>query len=71
MPLTFAPLNVEHKIVEIKGRDKTISHLESMGFVKDAVVTVISELSGNLIIKLHEGRIALDKGLASKIIVGD
>ncbi len=40
-----------------------------MGFVVGAIVTVISDIGGNLIVNIKETRVALDKSLASKIFV--
>jgi ferrous iron transport protein A len=37
--------------------------------VVDEHVTVISEIAGNLIVQVKDSRIALDKGMASRILV--
>ena len=58
MPLTFAPMGEEREIIKINGRDTVQKHLANLGFVSGALVTVISELNGNMILTVRETRIA-------------
>lgn len=69
MPLTMAHGGEEFIIKKISGKEEVRKHLESMGFVAGAVVAVISDIGGNLIVNIKESRVALDKTLASKIFV--
>ena len=69
MPLTFAPMGEERVIIKINGRDTVQKHLANLGFVTGAVVTVIAELNGNMILKVRETRVALDKAMAGRILV--
>jgi ferrous iron transport protein A len=69
MPLTFAPMGEEREIIKINGRDTVQKHLANLGFVSGALVIVISELNGNMILKVRETRIALDKVMAGRILV--
>ena len=55
--------------MKITGRDHVKKHLANLGFVVGESVTVISELNGNMILKVKEARIALDKSMASRILV--
>ena len=48
---------------------KTIKDMESLGFVVGAIVTVVSENAGNLIVNIKESRVAIDKTMANKIMV--
>ncbi|MBQ2777856.1 MAG: ferrous iron transport protein A, partial [Peptococcaceae bacterium] len=41
----------------------------NLGFVTGALVTVIAELNGNMILKVRETRVALDKAMAGRILV--
>ena len=41
-----------------------------LGFVVDSEVTVVNEIAGNLIIQVKESRIALDKTMANRIMIG-
>lgn len=69
MPLSMAPYGQERIIMKITGRDHVKKHLANLGFVVGESVTVISELNGNMILKVKEARIALDKSMASRILV--
>ncbi|MGN1388611.1 MAG: ferrous iron transport protein A [Bulleidia sp.] len=44
-------------------------HLEDMGFVVGGKVTVVSTINGNLIVSVKETRVALDRSMASRIMV--
>ena len=69
MSLSMAPYGQERIIMKITGRDHVKKHLANLGFVVGESVTVISELNGNMILKVKEARIALDKSMASRILV--
>ncbi len=69
MPLTMANYGEPLFIKSIHGKDKTRKFLESLGFVTGAKVTVINEMGGNMILNVKETRIALNKGMASRIMV--
>ena len=40
-----------------------------MGFVSGALVTIVTELGGNVILNIKDTRVALSKGMASRIMV--
>lgn len=69
MPLTMARSGEVVTIRKITGRDEVRQHLAELGFVVDGVVTVISEMAGNLILQVKDSRIALDKTMANRIMV--
>lgn len=69
MPLTMAPSGVQTRVKKINGRDETKRFLENLGFTEGAILTVISELGGNMIINIKDTRIAIDKTMANRIIV--
>ena len=69
MPLTMAKPGENVTIQKITGKDEVRLHLAEMGFVVGETVTVVSEISGNLIIQVKESRIALDKTMAMRIMV--
>lgn len=69
MPLILANKGNEMNIIKITGNDETKRFLNSLGFVVGETVKIISELGGNLIINVKDSRVALDKGMASRIIV--
>lgn len=69
MPLSSAPKGIESSIKKIAGNDETRRFLGHLGFVEGASVTVISEMAGNLILKIKESRVAVEKTLAKTIFV--
>lgn len=69
MPLVMAKPGETLTIRKVTGKDEVRQHLAELGFVVDGEVTVISELGGSLILQVKESRIALDKGMASRILV--
>ena len=70
MPLTMSKAGDTVTIQKITGKDEVRQHLAELGVVVGETVTIVSEISGNLIIQVKEARIALDKTLAMRIIVG-
>ncbi len=69
IPLSLAEPGKEQVIKRVGGNAEVRQHLENLGFVVGGTVTVLSVLKGNVIVKLKESRIAIDDGLARKIMV--
>ena len=69
MPLLNAPLNVELKIIKILVDEKTKRHLENLGVLVNALATVIQVSEGNVIVKIKNVRLAINKSTAMKIFV--
>lgn len=68
MPLTFLKSGT-HLIRQIRGKDDTKNFLQSLGFIVGGEVTVVSENGGNIIVNIKGSRVAIDKSMASRIIV--
>ncbi|MBS1456540.1 MAG: ferrous iron transport protein A [Clostridia bacterium] len=69
MPIVFAPLDKPLKIVRITADDKTKKHLESLGIVLNGEIIVLSTSGKTVVVKIKDGRIALDSDLSTKIFV--
>ena len=69
MPLTMAKVGEPNTIKRIGGREETQKFLENLGFVTGGVVTVVSEISGNMILNVKDSRVALGKDMANKIMI--
>ncbi len=69
MPLIFAKPGEENTILRIGGSPEVRQHLENLGFCPGSVVSVITELKGNLIVKVKESRIAINDDMAKKILI--
>lgn len=70
MPLTMATPGELVTICKITGKDEVRQHLAELGFVTDSTVSVVSTHGGNLIVQVKESRIALDRTMANRILVG-
>lgn len=69
MPLTMARTGEAVTIRKVTGKDEVRQHLAELGFVVDSVVTVVSEITGNLIVQVKDSRVALDKTIAGRILI--
>lgn len=69
MPLAMAKPGIKQSIKKITGKDTTKKFLESIGFVTGEDVTIISEMSGNIIVNVKDTRVAISKAMASRILI--
>lgn len=69
IPLTLANTGEENIIKKVGGNPDTRKFLENLGFVAGSAVTVISEISGNVIVNVKDSRVAVSKEMAQKILV--
>ena len=70
MPLTMTKAGDTVTIRKITGKDEVRQHLAELGFVVDSEVTVVNEIAGNLIVQVKESRLALDRTMANRIMIG-
>lgn len=70
MPLTMANAGEPNVIRKVGGKEETRRFLENLGFVAGGVVTVISEIGGNIIVNVKDSRVAIGKDMANKIMIG-
>ena len=69
MPLTMVKTGEENVIKKVGGKEETKRFLGNIGFVVGAVVTVISEIEGNVIVEIKDSRVAIGRDMANKIMV--
>lgn len=69
MPLLMAKPGEVNIIAAVRGKNEIRRHLENMGFVEGAKITIVAESYGNLIVSVKDARVALSKNLASKIYI--
>lgn len=69
MPLTMAGVGETVTIRRVSGRDEVKRHLAELGFVADSAVTVVSRMAGSLIVQVKDSRVALNQGMAARIII--
>lgn len=69
MPLSMVNAGEENVIKKVGGKEETRKFLEGLGFVTGSVVTVISQIGGNMIVNVKDSRVAIGKDMANKIMV--
>ena len=69
IPLSFSPVGSEMTVKAFGGKPEVKRHLESLGFSNGTTVVVTSVISGNVIVKVKESRIAISQEMARKIMV--
>ena len=69
MPLLFASVGENNIIRKVGGNQETKKHLEDLGFVAGGTVTIVSEIGGNLIVKVKDSRVAISREMAGKIMI--
>ena len=69
MPLALASAGEENIIKKVGGSPEVRQHLKELGFVAGSTVTVITQMGGNVIVKVKESRIAISKEMARRIMI--
>lgn len=69
MPIVFAPQGENLRVIRVLADDKTKKHLENLGITIGAELTVLLVSGGSVIVMVKDSRLALDKGVATKILV--
>ncbi|MBP7330715.1 MAG: FeoA domain protein [Firmicutes bacterium ADurb.Bin182] len=69
MPLTMARVGEENSIKKVGGKEETRRFLANIGFVPGTHVTIITEISGNVIVNIKESRVAISREMAAKIMI--
>lgn len=69
MALALMSIGEKRTVQTLRGKDETLRHLQDLGFVPGAEVECVGETPGGMILIVKGVRIALDRGLASKIMV--
>ncbi|NLC72897.1 MAG: ferrous iron transport protein A [Ruminococcaceae bacterium] len=69
MPLSLAEVGECNLIRRVGGKSEIKKHLEDLGFVVGAQVTIITEICGNVIVNIKDSRVAISKEMANKIMV--
>lgn len=69
IPLTLADAGTENIIKKVGGSPEVKKHLEDMGFVVGANVSLINSIGGNVIVSVKEVRVAISREMAQRIMV--
>lgn len=68
IPLTMARQGDSVRIKMIKGRDDARRHLENLGFVIGEEISIVNEISGDIILNVRGSRIGINKTMANRIM---
>ena len=70
MPLSFASSGERVVVVKTGGNDEMKRHLEDLGFVPGASISVVSNAGdGNVIVIVKESHLAITNQMAGKVMV--
>ena len=69
MPMVLAPAFKKLLITRIFADEKLKRHLENLGLSVNSEIEVLSKSGGSVICRVKDGRLALDKQMATKIFV--
>jgi ferrous iron transport protein A len=69
MPLTMLPMGKEAIINVCNAKESTKKFLEGLGLIPGASISIVSEMSGNLIVNIKGARVALNRGIAQQLLV--
>lgn len=69
IPLVFADTGESCIIKRVGGKPETRKRLEKLGFSAGAMVSVITQNAGDLIVCVNESRVAVSEEMARNIFV--
>ena len=69
MALAMASVGEKRIIMNLHGKDEIIRHLQDLGFTPGSEVEVLGENAAGMILLVKGVRVALNRGLANKIMV--
>jgi ferrous iron transport protein A len=69
IPLTALKNGEEAAVLKVGGRDDTRRFLESLGFAPGSIVSIVSRTGKDVIVNVKKTRVAINGGMASKILV--
>ena len=69
IPLTMVQAGELVTIRRMTGRDEAGQRMAELGFVADSDVVVVSRMAGSLVVQVRDSRVALDQGMARRIMV--
>ncbi len=69
MPLAMVSEGEEKTVKKVLAGEREKRHFESLGIAAGASLTVLACTGGNVIVRVRGVKIALNKGMAMKIIV--
>ncbi len=69
MPLAMVMEGETRTITEFKGQEEMKRHLQDLGFIRGEKVRVVGENASGMILMVKGVKVALNRGLANRIMV--
>lgn len=69
IPLAMSKTGEKQIVKRVGGRPDTKKFLKDLGFVEGASVVVVAETCGDVIVRVRDSRIAINREMANKILV--
>lgn len=69
MPLAIAPTDTALRVLRIAADAKSKKHLETLGILLGGEICLVNCRDGDLLVRVKESRLALNRDLAMKIFV--
>lgn len=69
IPLAMVEAGEKVRMMKLGGPEAARRHLADLGFIPGALIQVVSQRDGDVIIKLGDTRLALTKPMAARILV--
>lgn len=67
MKLSKARIGDTYRVESVKGKEKIVKFLFTLGCYEGEEVTLISKLAGNYVLNIKDSRYAIDEGMAKGI----
>ena len=71
MPLAMVMEGETRTITDFKGQEELKRHLQELGFIRGERVRVVGENAAGMILMVKGVKVALNRGLAHRIMVED
>lgn len=68
MPLSFLRAGESARVTKVRDKGDLHHHLENLGFVEGAEVTVLNEANGDLIVEVKGAQVAINRQVAARIV---
>ena len=69
MPLSLAPTDRSLRVIKVLADEKVKKHLEALGITVNSEIRILDQSGGSIICFVKDGKLALDKSMATKILV--
>ena len=69
MPITLCNVGDTVIVQRVGGSKEVVKHLNDLGLIQGTSVTIVNEFAGNLILRIKDANVALNKEATKKILV--